>query len=86
MMLVEDGDGGYEIIKSTETYDKVIAFKTTDEVYASLIPFIESFPQQTISVAMRWLIENDDVREVMRKRVEQMTKVARKASMNGASE
>ncbi len=84
MMLVEDGSGGYEIIKSTEVYDKVISFKTTEEVYASLIPFIESFPQQTMSIAMRWLIENDDVRAVMQRRVDQMTKAARRASMNGA--
>jgi hypothetical protein len=84
MMLVEGPDGDFEIVKADRALDRTIGFKVTSEEYAAMLPFVESFHECTMSAAMRWLIEQPEVRDVMRHRIDQMTQIARKHAMNGA--
>lgn len=76
-ILVEDGEGGFELVRSDERPTKTIGFKVTEEQFAALIPFFESFHERTVSAAMRWLVEHPDVRLVMSQRISSQTKLRR---------
>lgn len=70
-------DGVTHIEPSGERRDKTIAFRLTASEYLELQPFIDSFPQRQSGVAIRWLLENDDVRKVMAGRIVGQTRKRR---------
>ena len=63
--IVTQPDGSMLVEQSGERFDQVIAFKVTATAYANLRPFFETFPGAQTSTAMRWLLEQDTVREVI---------------------
>lgn len=77
MALVEDGEGGWEMVRTEDRPTKTIGFKVTEEAYAALIPFFEAFHTQTVSEAMRWLIDNEGVKAIMLNRIRSQTKLRR---------
>lgn len=63
-------DGGVTTFEPTgELLDKTIGWRVTASEYASLLTFVEAFPQRTWSAAMRWLIDQPAVRQEMSQRV-----------------
>lgn len=49
---------------------RLVAFKLNDDEYAALLPFFETFPLAPMSSAMLWLMEQPQVRQTVRERVE----------------
>lgn len=65
MALVEDGYGGWEIIGEREPLAKPVAWRVPMSDYADMLTFIETFPERTLSTAMRWLWRHPDVQKVI---------------------
>lgn len=71
-------DGITHIEPSGERRDKTIAFRLTASEYLELQPFIDSFPQRQSGIAIRWLLENEDVRKIMAARITNQTRKRRR--------
>jgi hypothetical protein len=76
-LLVETEDG-YRVVKSEVLLSKTIAFRLPAAEYASLLPFLESFPQRQWGVAMRWLFEQPEVKDAMQARMKAATRPRRR--------
>lgn len=48
--------------------DRTIAFRLDPDVYAQLIPFKNTFPDQQWGEAMRWLMEQPETQELIKGR------------------
>lgn len=69
MRVEEDGEGGFVVVPSNEPMQHTIALRVPGSTYASLLPFVDTFPEHTLSVALRWLLDHPTVRDVMADRV-----------------
>lgn len=68
-ILEDDGEGGWRVVKTGEPMTNTIAFRLPSSTYATLLPFVDSFPERTLSAALRWLLDDGTVREVMAARI-----------------
>lgn len=63
-------DGSIYVEQSGERKDQTVAFRVTATEFVQVIqPFVESFPQRQFSVAMRWLLDQPEVKELIERRV-----------------
>jgi hypothetical protein len=58
---------------------KTVAFRLPASDYTRMMTFIESFPEKTWAVGIRWLLADERVRQVMADRVAERTRRARNA-------
>lgn len=65
LSLVPDGAGGFDLVSEKELLSRTVAFRLPMSDYASLQVFIESFPERTVAVALRWLLRHPDVMTLM---------------------
>lgn len=68
-LLVEQGDGSFEVVASGERLTKTIGFRVTPSEYVDLLPFMETFPNASMAHGLRWLFSDPAVRAVMAARV-----------------
>lgn len=62
-------DGTTLVEPSGEHKTHTVAFRLTASGKAELMPFLDTFTNGQIGLAMRWLLEHPDVKRVMEERV-----------------
>lgn len=67
--IVTHQDGTIEVVAGGERLTKTLAFRITPTEFVSLQPFIDTFPNGSVTTAMRWLIDQPVVRDEIRRRV-----------------
>ncbi len=77
MRLEEDSDGNFVVVANKEPMTSTIAVRLPASTHAMLLPFVETFPERTLSVALRWLLDDPAVRSTIAGRVERNTTKAK---------
>lgn len=72
-VLIDNPDGTQEVVAMGERLNKTVAFRVTASEYMALLPFFEAFPGGRGSVALRWLVSQPEVMDVIRRKVDQGT-------------
>ena len=67
---------GYEVVSNGETFKRTVAFRLPASMYADLEDLINTFPERSWGAAMRWLVTDPTVQEVIKTRVCGMTRRA----------
>jgi hypothetical protein len=67
--LITHEDGTLEVIANGERLSKTVAFRVSPSEYVELIPLFETFTNGSVTQAMRWLLQEDEVRRVIADRV-----------------
>lgn len=62
-------DGAIEVVATGERLTKTIAFRVTVTEFVALMPFFESFPNGSMTTAMRWLLDQPAIKAEMAARV-----------------
>lgn len=69
-VAVENPDGSITVRKGEDmVLSKSITFRTVTAEFNRLLPFVETFPERSWSHAFRWLLDQDEVRDVITSRV-----------------
>ena len=63
--------GGFTLERSDEKLTHTVAFRLTPSEYLDILPFFEVFSGGRGSEALRWLLQQDEVRDVISRRVRQ---------------
>jgi len=71
--VVETKDG-YEVVANGETLSRTIAFRLPASLYADLADLVETFPERSWAAAMRWLVSDSSVNEIISARIASQTK------------
>lgn len=67
--MVETSPGVWQVIPTGERLTKTVAFRLTPSEYLSMLPFFEVFPDGQQSLALRWLMTQPEVQELISARV-----------------
>ena len=67
--IVVGEDGAIEVVATGERLTKTIAFRVTATEQVALLPFFESFPNGSMTTAMRWLLDQPTIKAEMAARV-----------------
>lgn len=68
-VLIEQPDGSFEVIASGEKLTKTIGVRVTPSEFVDLMPFMETFPNASMALGMRWLLAHPTVMAAMAERV-----------------
>jgi hypothetical protein len=61
--------GEWVVITNKEPMSKTVAFRLPASTYSEMLALVEAFPDRSWGSAMRWLLGDDRVLEVIRGRV-----------------
>lgn len=67
--LVHNNDGSVMVVRSNEALSRTLAFRVKPSRYVEMLPFIDSFPKGSITMAMHWLLDHPEVKLAMAQRV-----------------
>lgn len=68
-------NGTVYVEPSGEHKDQTVAFRVTASQYATqILPFRETFPQSQLGIAMRWLLDQPEVRKLIDDRIASTTR------------
>lgn len=73
-VLQQLSDGTFEVVANREPLRRTMSFRVTSSEYASILPYVLTFPDSSVSTSMRTLLADPRVREVMAERVQNVTR------------
>ena len=68
---------GYEVVANGETMTRTVAFRLPASLYADVAELVETFPQRTFAAALRWMLADEEIRRIIKSRIDARTTQAK---------